>query len=77
MLKTTTNNYRVSINKTNQTIARTVTINPQVGGSTNLLRSLNDVDISDGLQDNETLVYDETSDKFIVKALPIINGGTF
>lgn len=37
---------------------------------------LRDVDAS-SLDNNETLVYDEASDKFVVKELPIINGGTF
>lgn len=37
---------------------------------------LRDVDASD-VDNNETLVYDETSGKFIVREIPIINGGTF
>lgn len=35
-----------------------------------------DVDASD-LDNNETLVYDDVSGKFVVKEIPIINGGTF
>lgn len=37
---------------------------------------LKDVDASD-LDNNETLVYDEVSGKFVVKIIPIINGGEF
>lgn len=37
---------------------------------------LKDVDATD-VDNNETLVYDESSGKFVVKEIPIINGGTF
>ena len=37
---------------------------------------LKDVDAS-SVDNNETLVYDQVSGKFIIKQLPIINGGTF
>jgi hypothetical protein len=37
---------------------------------------LKDVDAT-SLDNNEILVYDEASEKFIVKELPIVNGGTF
>lgn len=40
------------------------------------LTELKDVDASDA-DNNETLVYDEVSDKFVVREIPIINGGTF
>lgn len=40
------------------------------------LSQLKDVDSTD-VGNNETLVYDEASGKYIVKELPIINGGTF
>ncbi len=40
------------------------------------ITELIDVDASD-VDNNETLVYDEGSGKFIVKEIPIINGGTF
>lgn len=30
-----------------------------------------------GASTNETVVYDETLGKFVVKELPIVNGGTF
>lgn len=40
------------------------------------IRELKDVDASD-LDSNETLVYDGSSGKFVVKELPLIDGGTF
>lgn len=40
------------------------------------LIELTDVDASD-VDNNETLVYDNVSGKFVVKDIPIINGGTF
>lgn len=40
------------------------------------LTELTDVDASD-VDNNETIVYDTTSGKFVVKEIPIINGGTF
>lgn len=40
------------------------------------LRKLKDVDATH-LVDNETIVYDEASGKFVVEELPIINGGEF
>lgn len=71
----TTGINRVSINKQQQEIVRTVTLNPQAT-TINSLRGLNDVDAT-SLLNNDTVVYDATSDKFVVKALPIIDGGTF
>lgn len=46
-----------------------------VNASTQLVE-LTDVDATD-IDNNETLVYDEVSGKFVVKEIPIINGGTF
>ena len=46
------------------------------GGGVKRLVDLQDVDATH-LESNETLVYDEASGKYIVKELPIINGGTF
>lgn len=49
-----------------------------VSGGSNIdtVVELKDVDASD-VDNNETLVYDESSGKFVVKEIPIINGGTF
>jgi hypothetical protein len=65
---------RVSINATDRNAIRTVGISPSA--PFNSLRGLNDVNAT-SLDNNETLVYDSATDKFIVKTLPSVNGGTF
>ena len=65
---------RISINAQQTSTVRTVGIAPEVPKST--LVSLTDVDASD-VNNNETVVYDEISDKFVIKELPLINGGNF
>lgn len=51
--------------------------NNGIGGSaSDTIVELRDVDASD-VDNNETLVYDEGSGKFVVREIPIINGGTF
>mgnify|MGYP003353689710 CR=1 FL=1 len=48
-----------------------------VGGSVvDTLVELKDVDATD-VNNNETVVYDGVSGKFVIKELPIINGGEF
>jgi hypothetical protein len=47
-----------------------------VASGIDTIMELKDVDASD-VDNNETLVYDEGSGKFIVREIPIINGGTF
>lgn len=61
---------RVSINNTER---KDVRIASSVQNS---LRNLTDVDSSD-LDNNEPLVYDSSTDKFVVRPLTNINGGTF
>ena len=46
------------------------------GSVSDTIVELRDVDASD-VDNNETLVYDEGRGKFVVKEIPIINGGTF
>lgn len=59
-----------------------ILINNRTGGlgggaaTVDTIVELKDVDAT-SLDNNETLVYDEASDKFVVKELPIVNGGTF
>lgn len=65
--------YRVSINNQQPKNIRTVAI---ASASINKLESLVDVDASDP-DNNETLVYDASSGKYVVKPLPAIDGGTF
>lgn len=51
-------------------------INYGGSGGAQSLSQLNDVDASDP-DNNEVLVYDETENKYVVKVLPKIQGGTF
>jgi hypothetical protein len=55
-----------------------IMINNRTGGGSGVqnLVQLKDVDASH-LAENETLVYNEASGKFVVEELPIINGGEF
>ena len=46
------------------------------GSGVDTLRELRDVDATDS-DNNETVVYDTAAGKFVVKELPVINGGTF
>ena len=62
---------RVEINATTRDAIRTVGITVQ-----NYLGGLVDVDASD-VDNNETLVYNSTTGKFVVKILPVVEGGNF
>lgn len=64
---------RISINNQQPKTIRTVGI---ASASTNRLSNLTDVDASDP-DNNETLVYDATSGKYVIKTLPSLDGGTF
>ena len=46
------------------------------GGGVQELVQLKDVDATH-ISNNETVVYDEASGKFVIEELPIINGGEF
>lgn len=46
------------------------------GGGSEYLTQLKDVDASD-VDNNETVVYDQSAGKFVIKELPVINGGEF
>lgn len=63
---------RVSINNQQRTSIRTVGITPQEGR----LADLTDVDATDP-DNNEILVYDEILNKYVIKILPKLDGGTF
>lgn len=65
---------RISINTKQNDTVRAVGIAPISPETT--VAGLKDVDMSDA-NTNETLVYDESTNKFVVKELPIVNGGTF
>jgi len=70
---------RISINTPQKQQVKSVNVvgatSVGTGGISRLIQ-LNDVDATEA-SNNETLVYDEASGKYIVKELPIINGGTF
>ncbi len=46
-------------------------------GNIDTLVELKDIDVSAGVANNNTVVYDESSGKFKIRELPILNGGTF
>lgn len=62
---------RISINTQNRSTIRTIGV-----GAASSLAGLIDVDLSDP-DNNETLVYDSTSGKYVVKTLPVVDGGNF
>lgn len=63
--------YRVTINSQQQKTVRSIAVAP-----TTSFASLTDVDVSDA-DNNETIVYDSASGKYVVKTLPSLDGGTF
>lgn len=65
---------RVSINNQNRATIRTVGIAPS--DIRNSFTGLSDVDAS-GASDNDVVVYDAATQKFVVEELPVVNGGTF
>lgn len=62
---------RVSITSTQQKNIKTVSV-----GAATKLTNLFDVDTSDA-DNNETLVYDATLNKYVIKTLPVVDGGSF
>ena len=66
-----TGKNRVSIDTQKRVEVKTALV-PAV----NKLTQLIDVDATDS-DNNETLVYDADSGKYVVKVLPVVNGGTF
>lgn len=72
LINSTTPN-RVSINNQQRTTIRTVAV---AAAGLDMLSELSDVDASDP-DNNETLVYDGTLNKYVVKTLPVVDGGSF
>ena len=64
---------RVLINNQQPKTVKTVAV---ASASSATLAGLTDVDASDS-DNNETLVYDATSGKYVIKTLPSVDGGTF
>ena len=72
----TTPKSRISINSGGN---KKLIVNTGAGGPASgidTIQELKDVDASD-VDNNETLVYDDTSGKFVVKTMPLIDGGSF
>jgi hypothetical protein len=64
---------RVSISNQQRSTVRTVAI---ASTQVDRLSELTDVDASDA-DNNEVLVYDETLNKYVIKTIPAVDGGTF
>lgn len=69
-----TNTSRVSINAQKRSTIRTVSLSSL--SDNNRLARLEDVDASDP-DNNETLVYNSITQKYEVKTLPIVDGGSY
>ena len=65
---------RISVNSPQRDTIRTVGVG--VGIANPSIATLSDVDAT-SKNDNDTLVYDASRGKFVVKGLPTLNGGTF
>ena len=64
---------RVLINNQQPKTVKTVAV---ASASSATLAGLTDVDASDS-DNNETLIYDAASGKYVIKTLPNLDGGTF
>jgi hypothetical protein len=69
-----TNTSRVSINAQKRSTIRTVSLSSL--SDNNRLSRLEDVDASDP-DNNETLVYNSITQKYEVKTLPVVDGGSY
>jgi hypothetical protein len=66
---------RVSVNIPQRQSIRTVNISPDVTAKA-ALADLTDVNASSP-DNNDVLVYESSSNKYVIKELPALNGGTF
>ena len=66
---------RISINSPQRETIRTVGVGASGGGASSLVNLL-DVDATSS-DNGEVLVYDSTAQKYVIKVLPAIDGGTF
>lgn len=69
-----TDKIKVSINNQKRTTVRTVGLSAL--SQTGKLANLTDVDTTDP-DNNETLVYDSTTQTYVIKTLPAIDGGSY
>lgn len=69
---------RISINTPQRTQIKSVNIvgATTTGAAVTNLSQLNDVDASNP-DNNETLVYDSFSQKYVIKTLPVVDGGSY
>jgi hypothetical protein len=73
---------RISINRTGvrstvRSLAITTAIEGQSGGGgVDTLSELTDVDATDS-DNNEVLVWDQASGKYVIKVLPVLDGGEY
>ncbi|CAB4170806.1 hypothetical protein UFOVP908_148 [uncultured Caudovirales phage] len=69
---------RVSINSQNRDTIRTISVGIATGGGggASILSELTDVRAVSPANNN-TLVYDSATQKYVVRELPVLNGGTF
>lgn len=69
---------RVVINTPQKTQLKSVNVvgAGSAGAGVDTLAELRDVDATDS-DNNETLVYDSTVQKYVIKTLPIIDGGSY
>lgn len=65
---------RVGINNQSRKSVRSVAISVLANGTK--LTDLSDVDAS-GSENNEVLVYDSALEKYVIKSLPVLDGGQY
>ena len=73
---TTQPGNRISVTLPKESVKTVYTGGVSGSGGASYLSQLRDVDTL-GAANNETLVYDDTTGKYVIKELPIVNGGTF
>ena len=73
-ITTQTPQIRVGINNQSRKSVRSVSISVLANGTK--LTDLSDVDAS-GSENNEVLVYDSALEKYVIKSLPVLDGGQY
>lgn len=73
-ITTQTPQIRVGINNQSRKSVRSVSISVLANGTK--LTDLSDVDAS-GSENNEVLVYDSELEKYVIKSLPVLDGGQY
>jgi len=69
---------RVSINSQNRDTIRTISVGIATGGGGGASRLSDLTDVrAVSPANNNTLVYDSATQRYVVKELPVLNGGTF